>query len=95
MMRFPRETGSLKGIAARIRVAIADSPGYVFYSGIVGGTLVIPLDRPIIPLKRIRLLQSSVNEAFAFKSLSIETFRVPVVEGDKHDVNRINIDRKK
>lgn len=28
MMRFPRETGSLKGIAARIRVAIADSPGY-------------------------------------------------------------------
>lgn len=56
---------------------------------------MIPLDRPIIPLKRIRLLQSSVNEAFAFKSLSIETFRVPVVEGDKHDVNRINIDRKK
>lgn len=55
---------------------------------------MIPLDRPIIPLKRIRLLQSSVNEAF-FKSLSIETFRVPVVEGDKHDVNRINIDRKK
>lgn len=56
---------------------------------------MIPLDRPIIPLKHIRLLQSSVNEAFAFKSLSIETFQVPVVEGDKHDVNRINIDRKK
>lgn len=67
MMCFQRETGSLKGIAARIRVAITDSPGYVTLESFAShrGTLVIPLDRPIIPLNRIRLLQSTVNQAFA------------------------------
>lgn len=56
--------------------------------------LVIPLDRSIIPLKRIRLLESSVNEAFAFKSLS-NSDRLQRFECRRQQINWINIDREK